>query len=180
MGKKRSYCPYCDVYLIHNSLRSRRDHMVGWKHVASMQAYYRRFLNIANDQNEQADATNENISTSAPKKVIANPTFVQPPIPKVQIVPPKISAPAPTIKPPSLSTGVTIQAPKIGPPSIGPPSIGLSASPNQSSMGLPRIGPSRPQIGPPQIGLNRSPILGPPKIGPQSPVINKPEVNTKT
>lgn len=38
------YCEYCDIYLTHDSIRARRDHKQGWKHVQNVKNYYMKRL----------------------------------------------------------------------------------------------------------------------------------------
>ncbi|KAH0791166.1 U1 zinc finger family protein [Histomonas meleagridis] len=191
MGRKRAYCPYCDVFLVHNSLRSRRDHLVGWKHRASLQAYYARFLssnlkqgNSNQDEGESSTVTYERKAptlqptnfasgSTLPISQIKTTSIVPPPT--IPQGPPKIAAPPtvpqmagpPRLGPPSLSSpNVTPSIsgpPRLAPPSIGPPKIG------PPTIGPPKIGPPKigpPTIGPPKIG---PPTIGPPKIGAASP-----------
>ena len=157
MGKKRAYCPYCDVYLVHNSLRSRRDHLVGWKHMASFQAYYARFYSNHFKKNnfgqqedgEQSTKTYERTDSGALKTKLT-----------VSAIPPKI-APPPTVpaQKPTLQIGLGNLPALVPPPTV------------------PRIGSGK-QIGPPKIPS----ISGPPKIpsisGPPK-ISAPPKINSK-
>ncbi|OHT14839.1 U1 zinc finger family protein [Tritrichomonas foetus] len=195
MGKKRAYCPYCDVYLVHNSLRSRRDHAIGWKHLASFQAYFARYLpqHFKNSANKTAADENDGSSTSQ-SSLSLNSTVPTPSAPRINanlIHPPPsigISAP-PTVRgiaPPPIAP---IRPPAIGiapPPNlsnlpkpannaaISPPSIGAPPSIHPPPIAPPSIGPPSihpPTIGPPSI---RPPPIGPPTIGP--PTIGPPSI----
>ena len=148
MGKRRAYCPYCDVFLVHNSLRSRRDHNEGWRHVAAFQAYYARFAAQtlrSTPRIEEPDITSPRPNTSTGP----NTRPVQ-----TQISPPQNS---PTIKPP------TIVGTPIKPPSIHPPNITAGAS---TQIRPPSITPAAPKIAPPQIKRAAPPPIrsGPPPI----------------
>lgn len=150
MGRKqRAYCPYCDVYLVHNSLRSRRDHNEGWKHIAAFQAYYSRFASQASQQMNNTQ-TPEVLHT-----VIPTPT---------PVTPPSIPNHPPTIRPPVIAPpSIPIQPPKIGPPTIqAPPQI----TP-------PTVKP--PAIRPPKITAPSGPpaIRAPPAIRSGPPSISK-------
>jgi hypothetical protein len=137
MGKKkRAYCPYCDVFLVHNSLRSRRDHNDGWKHLASFQAYYARFmaqhfrsgsliasedietpLRAASSMQEAAGPISvPNATVTAPSTFIRPPVFsgapVKPPEGPSIIKPPIIAAPGGGLG--SVGTPTMIMPPKLG------------------------------------------------------------------
>ena len=47
----RYYCDYCEVYLAHDSFRSRRQHMYGWKHRANVKMYYQPYVQKAQMMN---------------------------------------------------------------------------------------------------------------------------------
>jgi hypothetical protein len=116
MGKKRAYCPYCDVYLVHNSLRSRRDHSEGWKHIAAFQTYYARFL--AQQARSRPVLSTDDADLPMP---IARPA-PQTTRPAV-VAPPPIPAPPTIPRPPPVSI---VRPPVIAsqaPPVIGPPRI---------------------------------------------------------
>ncbi|KAG9389820.1 U1 small nuclear ribonucleoprotein C [Carpediemonas membranifera] len=44
MTKNRYYCPYCDVYLAHDSMSARRDHDSGVKHRENVINWYKHFM----------------------------------------------------------------------------------------------------------------------------------------
>ena len=136
MGKKKCYCPYCDVYLIHNSLRARRDHTIGYRHVANFHAYYARFFpqyyknEITIEQNKDKNISKSSLSNSTqiqnpisiPKIPISipstnqlkniNPQLTAPSIPKSSniIIPPSIPKSSNIIIPssiPNISNNIT-------------------------------------------------------------------------
>lgn len=122
MGKRRAYCPYCDVFLVHNSLRSRRDHNEGWRHLAAFQAYYARFA--AQNQRSTKQADTDPITPTPPKT-------------QAPAVPPQ-APPPPSLKPPQIAPNPmkpnTIRPPKLAPPPVvraGPPPIRQGPPPIQ-------------------------------------------------
>eukprot|EP00762_Andalucia_godoyi_P005166 ANDGO_03964.mRNA.1 U1 small nuclear ribonucleoprotein C len=45
MGKKRKYyCEYCDIHLVRGFQNARKEHNLGLRHRANVQAYYAQFL----------------------------------------------------------------------------------------------------------------------------------------
>ena len=157
MGKKRAYCPYCDVYLVHNSLRSRRDHTIGWKHIASFQAYYARFMP-------------QHFQNVASKKLDEEP--IRPSVSRAQLMqPPPLAlnpsgivkgiAPPPTapIRPPTLAPGA-------------PPTIGGPQKPPNAPV-LPPKPPVVAAIKPPTI---MPPTIRPPNIPAKPPPIAPPTI----
>lgn len=172
MGKKRAYCPYCDVYLPHNSLNSRRTHNIGWKHIASVQAYYFRYFSqhlqsgygtgAGTEDNESA--TNDT-RVNQPTKFIY-PTAVKPAVPVSNQTPGTQSN---IIRPPQFGESSKIIPPpiaKIAPPTISkiaPPPITANTPPK---IGPPTINPPKILAAPPKIGPGPLRIGGPPKIGP--------------
>jgi hypothetical protein len=132
MGKKRAYCPYCDVFLVHNSLRSRRDHNEGWRHIAAFQTYYARFF----QQHDRSGGLLDNLDDArddipAPKPA-AKPCVLDQ-APAAPIAPPPISVPQKDVPkppaivlPPRIPVAAAPRAPpqiRIGPPQIRPPTI---------------------------------------------------------
>ena len=151
MVKKRCYCPYCDVYLVHQSLRSRRDHALGWKHLANMQTYYSRFLTLQPHIDDDDDYDQRsNVTTKAPavnQTAPINPVKV---LPKIKFTPPKIQS--------SLSTKAI------------PSKNSQSRSNNENPTSPAKSGPpslSHPKIGPPKVGpsSNGSKSIAPPPLG---------------
>lgn len=194
MGKKRAYCPYCDVFLVHNSLRSRRDHALGWKHRCSVQAYYSRFL-PQHFQSGGKPKFDEELNTDQVKPTVSTAPAPQPAALSL-IHPPAIAsakilglnsriAPPPSFKPPVLPSAnkppsIAIRPPTIGnaggPPSIRPPTIGNSGGPPPIGIKPPTIGNAGgpPRIGPPPISPIKPPMGGPPSISPIKPPMGGP------
>jgi hypothetical protein len=141
MGKKRAYCPYCDVFLVHNSLRSRRDHNEGWRHIAAFQSYYARFFP---QQIRSGGLLGQPEEVPLPERAARPPAVAPPPLPapppaaaQIQppaIAPPAIPAPPPIPRPPAIAPPPVLAPPRI--PAIGPPQI--------------RLGPPQIKLAPPK------------------------------
>ena len=191
MGKKRCYCPYCDVYLVHNSIRARRDHICGFKHIAAVSCYYQNFIpqmyknglfnsNTNNEQQKQIQTqiqeirNIQNIPKPQPNTVVLKPSVQPPSLPKLSGPPSIPRVKMPTIaSPPSIpAQNNTINAPPI--PSI--PSIQQNQIPKITSIPKPIKPPAIPKpafkpnipLAPPSIPKPK----GPPSI-PKPPVINQ-------
>lgn len=185
MGRKRAYCPYCDVFLVHNSLKSRRDHAIGWKHRCNYQYYYNRYLGKAKSLDE-ADTNAEDsrpftansslgsissagsslFDSSLPSssRTFATPTCLG--LDKKISLPPTIKQPnfmaagQFPLKPPSLGAPPSIPNPVFTPPSIKSPSFA----------GPPTFGIANSPLKPPTLGIPlKPPTLGtplkPPTLG---------------
>lgn len=160
MGKKRIYCPYCDVYLVHNSLRARRDHNSGFKHIAAFSIYYHRFLpqhlaaggSLTNQNSSDSNSADQG---NAPRKL----PIEEISLPKVQLsipsFPSRPSTAAPP-KPPSILPLIS-KIPKLG----GPPKLQTSVPTNNTEKSKPSI-PLIPNI-------KTKPIT--PAIAPKVPTI---------
>ena len=208
MGKKRQYCPYCDVFLVHNSLRSRRDHAMGWKHICSVQAYYSRFLPQHfhsggkpkfDDLDSNTDSTKPTVSSTSStssipvqSSLLLNP--ITPPSTSTYLIhpPPTLGlnnkiAPPPSLKPAGPPTVSGLKPPmigNIGPPSIRPPTIGAPGGgpPPIRPPPIGTLGGGPPPIRPPAIGApgGGPPPIKPPSVGPPQISPIKPPVKQES
>lgn len=140
MGKKKCYCPYCDVYLIHNSLRSRRDHSVGFRHIANFSQYYAKFLpeffmNGGNcyfdEEGNVIEDSPSRIKNLQEETIEIRPETIE--VPKVQVSIPVINVPKPVVNAPSIVPKP--QAPTI--PKITPPTLKMPLSPPNAPLKAP-------------------------------------------
>lgn len=71
------YCDYCDIYLTHNSLKARKDHIAGYKHRDQVRNWYAQMASGAAQQAIDAMTANRQAGAGSPPMMMAPPGIPQ-------------------------------------------------------------------------------------------------------